>query len=175
MEELFLLDTVESSPEYNMALDESMLYFSYKNKIPILRFYKWNLPTLSIGYFQKARETVNFSELSKKGFGFVRRPTGGRAVLHDKEITYCYIIKASELKNGGSVIESYKEISQFLISGFNELGIDLEYEKKQIENQFAEGKIADTDITAKAKELEVIIKKMEEKEERWFELSSKME
>ena len=52
---------------------------------------------------------------------------------------------------------------------------DLEYEKKQIENQFAEGKVSDADITAKAKELEVIIKKMENKEERWFELSSKME
>ena len=52
---------------------------------------------------------------------------------------------------------------------------DLEYEKKQIENQFADGKVADADITAKAKELEVIIKKMEEKETRWFELSSKME
>ena len=52
---------------------------------------------------------------------------------------------------------------------------DLEYEKKQIENLFSEGKVADADITAKAKELEVIIKKMEQKEERWFELSSKME
>ena len=52
---------------------------------------------------------------------------------------------------------------------------DLEYEKKQIENLFSEGKVADADITKKAKELEVIIKKLEEKEERWFELSSKME
>ncbi|MFN3754201.1 ABC-F family ATP-binding cassette domain-containing protein [Flavobacterium sp.] len=52
---------------------------------------------------------------------------------------------------------------------------DLEYEKKQIENQFAEGKVADADITKKAQELEVIIKKLEAKEERWFELSSKME
>jgi ATP-binding cassette subfamily F protein uup len=52
---------------------------------------------------------------------------------------------------------------------------DLEYEKKQIENLFSEGKVADADITAKAKELEAIIKKMEAKEERWFELSSKME
>ncbi len=51
---------------------------------------------------------------------------------------------------------------------------DLEYEKKQIENQFAEGKVADGDITAKAKELEAIIKRLEDKEERWFELSSKM-
>ena len=52
---------------------------------------------------------------------------------------------------------------------------DLEYNKKQIENLFSVGKVSDADITAKAKELEVIIKKMEEKEERWFELSSKME
>ncbi len=52
---------------------------------------------------------------------------------------------------------------------------DLEYEKKQIENLFADGKVADGDITQKANELEVIIKKLEAKEERWFELSSKME
>ena len=52
---------------------------------------------------------------------------------------------------------------------------DLEYEKKQIENLFSEGKVADAAITAKAKELEVIIKKLEEKEARWFELSSKMD
>jgi ATP-binding cassette subfamily F protein uup len=51
----------------------------------------------------------------------------------------------------------------------------LEYEKKQIENLFAEGKVSDAEITTKANELEKIIKKLEEKEERWFELSSKME
>lgn len=52
---------------------------------------------------------------------------------------------------------------------------DLEYEKKQIENLFAEGKVADADITKKAEELQAIIHKLEAKEERWFELSSKME
>lgn len=52
---------------------------------------------------------------------------------------------------------------------------DLEYEKKQIENLFAEGKVADADIAAKANELQAVIQKLEEKEERWFELSSKME
>jgi ATP-binding cassette subfamily F protein uup len=52
---------------------------------------------------------------------------------------------------------------------------DLEYEKKQIENLFAEGKVADVDIAAKANELQIVIQKLEEKEERWFELSSKME
>lgn len=52
---------------------------------------------------------------------------------------------------------------------------DLEYEKKQIENLFAEGKVADAEIAAKANELQAIIQKLEAKEERWFELSSKME
>ena len=52
---------------------------------------------------------------------------------------------------------------------------DLEYEKKQIENLFAEGKVADADITKKAEELQAIINKLEAKEERWFELSTKME
>lgn len=52
---------------------------------------------------------------------------------------------------------------------------DLEYEKKQIENLFAEGKVADAAIETKANELQKVIQKLEEKEERWFELSSKME
>jgi ATP-binding cassette subfamily F protein uup len=52
---------------------------------------------------------------------------------------------------------------------------DLELEKKQIEQLFADGKIADDAIEKKANELQVIIKKLEDKEERWFELSSKME
>jgi ABC transport system ATP-binding/permease protein len=52
---------------------------------------------------------------------------------------------------------------------------DLEYNKKQIEQEFADGKVADDKIEAKANELQKIIQSIEEKEERWFELSSKME
>src|SRR5690554_6567980 len=52
---------------------------------------------------------------------------------------------------------------------------DLEYQKKQIETEFSEGKVADDKIEAKGLELQKIIKTLEEREERWFELSSKME
>ena len=52
---------------------------------------------------------------------------------------------------------------------------DLEIDKTKIEQLFSDGKVADIDIEAKAKELEIIIGKIEEKEERWFELSAKME
>ncbi|MGE4347955.1 MAG: hypothetical protein AB7D46_11170, partial [Flavobacteriaceae bacterium] len=51
----------------------------------------------------------------------------------------------------------------------------LEYQKKQIEQEFSEGKVSDDKIETKANELQKIIKSLEEKEERWFELSSKME
>lgn len=52
---------------------------------------------------------------------------------------------------------------------------DLEYQKKQIEQEFADGKVSDDKIEAKANELQKIIQTLEEKEERWFELSSKIE
>ena len=52
---------------------------------------------------------------------------------------------------------------------------DLEYEKKQIEQLFSDGKVADTEIEKKANELQKVIQNIENKEERWFELSSKME
>ncbi len=123
MEEWFFLDTGESSPEYNMALDEALLCFSLKSNIPILRFYKWSPPTLSIGYFQKANATVNFSELSKKGFGFVRRPTGGRAVLHDKEITYSITAPSGHRLLEQSIIDSYDLLCKPIVKAFNNLGI----------------------------------------------------
>jgi lipoate-protein ligase A len=123
MEDWFLLDTGESSPEYNMALDEALLSFSLKNNIPILRFYKWNPPTLSIGYFQKAGAAVDFAELSKRGFGFVRRPTGGRAVLHDKEITYSICLPISHNLLELSIIDSYDLLCKPIVEAFNNLGI----------------------------------------------------
>ena len=52
---------------------------------------------------------------------------------------------------------------------------DLEHQKREIEKLFSEGKVADTEITNKAKELQNIIRKIEDKEERWFELSAKIE
>lgn len=123
MEEWFLLDTGESSPEYNMALDEALLSFSFKNNTPILRFYKWNPPTLSIGYFQKAEINVEFQELSKRGFGFVRRPTGGRAVLHDKEITYSVAVPLEHSLLQFSIIDSYDLLCKPIVKALNNLGI----------------------------------------------------
>ena len=83
------------------------------------------------------------------------------------------VAKSWKQNNSGSTGLNFNEQKEF--NKIEREIKDLEYNKKQIENLFSVGKVSDADITAKAKELEVIIKKMEEKEERWFELSSKME
>ena len=77
-----------------MALDEALLDWHSEGEIPpVIRFYEWNPATLSIGYFQQVHQDINLDAVSEQGLGFVRRPTGGRAVLHDQELTYSVIVE----------------------------------------------------------------------------------
>jgi len=108
------------SGKENMALDEELLESAIlTNSEPILRFYGWSEPTLSFGRNQQIPE--------KNDFPTVKRITGGRALLHAKELTYSFICAQDFLKKGASVINSYKEISNGLILGFQKLGIKLEF------------------------------------------------
>lgn len=113
------------SPYYNMALDEALLEWHSEDKIPpTIRFYGWDPATLSIGYFQKAEKEVNFEEVRKRGLGFVRRPTGGRGVLHDDELTYSVIVSEQHKSMPHTVTEAYRVISEGLLEGFRALGLD---------------------------------------------------
>jgi lipoate-protein ligase A len=121
------IDTGFLSPAMNMAVDEAILTIHSQGKtLPTLRFYTWKPATLSIGYFQKAEKEVNLEQLKKYSLGFVRRPTGGRAVLHDQELTYSVI--ASEHYPGmpSQVTEAYRFISNGLLNGFQRLGFQAE-------------------------------------------------
>lgn len=124
MEKWYLLDSGYNAPEFNMALDEALLDYAYNINTPILRFYKWQPPTLSIGYFQKASSSVNFEELRKKGFAFIRRPTGGRAVLHNKEITYSIALPVSHKFLSLNLIDSYEVLCIPIVNALNNLGIE---------------------------------------------------
>lgn len=127
MEQWRYVCTESLSPAMNMALDEAMIILHSENKIPpTVRFFTWNPPTLSIGYFQKVEKEIDVEEVEKRGIGFVRRPTGGRAVLHDKELTYSVIVSEAHPKMPSSVTEAYKVISQGLLHGFQQLGLQAE-------------------------------------------------
>lgn len=117
-----------NSGKYNMDFDEKMLNYAIKNSlsVPILRFYGWKPACVSLGRNQKD-ENINKVFCKQKGIDIVRRLTGGRALLHDNELTYSFVCPCSFLNGGESVIKSYKEISGALAAGFKQLGIDVKF------------------------------------------------
>ncbi|MDQ7193893.1 lipoate--protein ligase family protein [Staphylococcus felis] len=119
------INTGQHDPYYNMALDEALLNFVSRGEIdPVIRFYTWDPPTLSIGYFQRLEKEIDIDMVRKKGYGLVRRQTGGRGVLHDKELTYSVIVPESHPAMPKTVTEAYRVISNGLLEGFKSLGFD---------------------------------------------------
>lgn len=112
----------------NMQIDSDLLDFATKNNLeePIFRLYGWSPACVSLGRNQK-EDFLDYDFLKKNNIDVVRRLTGGRALLHDKELTYSYICPVAYLENGENVVESYKEISRFLIERLEKLGIHTEF------------------------------------------------
>lgn len=115
----------------NMAIDESILETVRQGQSPpTLRLYTWKPACLSIGRFQRAARSVDRDALASLGYDFVRRPTGGRAVLHDDELTYAVIANATELAGAGSggtgVLDTYLALSRGLAAGLARMGIPVE-------------------------------------------------
>ena len=116
------------SPSFNMALDEALLYWHSVGEIgPILRFYEWNPATLSIGYFQSVEKEIEMESVMHHGLGFVRRPTGGRGVLHEHELTYSVIVSEKYPNMPETVTEAYRVISGGLLEGFRKLGLEASF------------------------------------------------
>ncbi|HDT9050803.1 TPA: lipoate--protein ligase family protein [Staphylococcus pseudintermedius] len=122
------MSTGSHHPYYNMALDEALLNFVSRGEIdPVVRFYTWNPPTLSIGYFQRLSKEIDIEKVKEKGYGLVRRQTGGRGVLHDKELTYSVIVPEAHPDMPQTVTEAYRVISGGLLEGFKSLGFDAHF------------------------------------------------
>ncbi|MEB8094520.1 lipoate--protein ligase family protein [Staphylococcus caprae] len=119
------INTGSQDPYYNMAMDEALLNFVSRGEIePVIRFYTWDPATLSIGYFQRLQKEIDIEKVKEKGFGLVRRQTGGRGVLHDKELTYSVIVPESHPNMPSTITEAYRVISQGLLEGFKNLGFE---------------------------------------------------
>lgn len=119
------INTGSNDPYYNMAMDEALLNFVSRGEIdPVVRFYTWNPATLSVGYFQRLKKEIDIDKVKEKGFGLIRRQTGGRGVLHDKELTYSVIVPESHPNMPSTITEAYRVISKGLLEGFKLLGFD---------------------------------------------------
>ena len=116
----------------NMEIDAKMLEnaISYQEKDILFRLYGWSPKCISLGRNQK-------DDFLTGEIDAVRRLTGGRALLHDNEITYCCVAPVETIPNGQSVVESYKFISGILIDFFKILGIKLDFgENKRVSTHY---------------------------------------
>jgi lipoate-protein ligase A len=106
-----------------MAIDEAILERVGRDQSDsTLRLYAWSPPCLSLGYAQP-RTDVDLPRLHALGWQLVRRPTGGRAILHTDELTYSVCAPITEPRLAGSVLESYQSLSQALLQALHRLAI----------------------------------------------------
>jgi lipoate---protein ligase len=123
-----LIPCFTAAGKLQMQIDRWLLqeYIAHRQP-PTLRFYQWSPPAISLGYHQR-RYPAAWQSLSYEGqpIEIVRRPTGGRAVLHQGELTYS-IVTAGIL---GAKLAAYQQLCEFLIQGWRSLGVELTYGAK---------------------------------------------
>ena len=103
----------------NMALDLALMRRARERGEAVLRVYAWAAPTLSLGRNQPARGRYDEERAAREGVAIVRRPTGGRAVLHDREVTYSVTAPADD----GGLHATYARINRVLLDALQRLGV----------------------------------------------------
>jgi lipoate-protein ligase A len=108
-----------------MRIDRELLDWTEKclDKITVVRFYRWAAPTISLGKHQKVEEAVNQTYCQRASIPIVHRPTGGRAVFHDQELTYSLVSNHAKYFPLESVKDTYRAIAAALRAGLQNLGI----------------------------------------------------
>ncbi|MBI2874536.1 MAG: lipoate--protein ligase family protein [Firmicutes bacterium] len=120
-----LIRDLERDGVWHMAVDEVVARAVGRREAPpTLRLYTWDPPAVSVGYFQDAGAEIDLERCRALGFDVVRRPTGGRAVLHHRELTYAISCPADHPMVTGSVERTYEAISLGLAAGIRLLGVD---------------------------------------------------
>jgi lipoate-protein ligase A len=108
----------------NMALDEAILGAVIEGQVPpTLRLYAWSPPCLSLGRSQPLGD-VDLEACRAAGVDVVRRPTGGKAILHTDELTYSVTLPAGDPRAAGDITEGYRRLSEGLLAGLRRLGVD---------------------------------------------------
>lgn len=109
-----------------MAFDRLLMELVRENRWDfVLRTYGWDPPCVSIGKLQNIRREVDSERLLADGYGLVRRPTGGRAVWHETELTYSIVAASGHPAVSGSISEALKKTATPMVKAMNSLGIEV--------------------------------------------------
>lgn len=129
VEEWRLIESGHCRASYNMALDEAIAAAVRKGTQPAtLRLYGWEKTSLSLGCFQDA-SGIDLSYCSARDIPIVRRPTGGRAVLHDRELTYSFSTRTDRGPFSKGLLDSYRKIAGAFQCALEKSGIESEARK----------------------------------------------
>lgn len=119
-----IVDEEPRSGAANMALDQAVAEACAAGACPpTMRFYHWRPPAVSLGRHQAAGE-VDLKAALERGYEVVRRPTGGRAILHTDELTYSVAAAADEPRVEGNIMDAYLRLSNALLVGLHNLGLE---------------------------------------------------
>ncbi len=136
----------------NMAIDEALLEsVMNENAPPVIRLYGFKPPTLTYGRFQHIRNIIDLNTIEKNGISFVRRPTGGQAVLHDDEVTYSVILSRKHITPFRKRI-FYNFVAKLLLQALKEIGVDARI------NERRKGNLHNPNCFATSGEYEIISK-----------------
>lgn len=130
-----LIDSGPCGAFFNMALDEALALHAKKSGVPVLRFYGWSAPSATLGCFQRISD-VDADFCRARNIEIVRRPTGGRAILHGKELTYGFAARTADGVFSGGLMESYSKISAAFFRAFQAAGI-----KAEVRNRPEKGRV----------------------------------
>lgn len=126
-----LIHTAPAPGSWNMAVDEAILEAATNGNVPpTLRLYAWNPPCLSIGYAQSITD-VELDRLQANGWDLVRRPTGGRAILHTDELTYSVSGPDDDPVLAGDILSSYRRISAAILAALGHIGLGVQVQPKE--------------------------------------------
>jgi len=121
-----LIASGPGSASYNMAMDEAIAALVRTRKTPpTLRFYTWDRPSVSLGCFQSVSD-IDIDYCRQNSIPLVRRPTGGRAILHGDELTYSFSVRTDEEPFSKGLMKSYRSISSAFNLAFQKIGIHVE-------------------------------------------------
>jgi lipoate-protein ligase A len=116
----------------HMATDQMLLEYCHQIKKPIMRVYRWNPYCISLGYHQ-SEHCIGLDKCQEEGIDVVRRPTGGRAVLHAEELTYSVVIPRSHAFFSTNIRDVYSLVNRGLTRGIGKLGVSAQLKKQNVD------------------------------------------
>ena len=121
-----LINSGPGTGSWNMAVDEAILEACIRGGVPpTLRIYSWQPPAISLGHFQPAEKALFMEACRAQGIEAARRPTGGRAILHDKELTFSITVPLSLMGTQG-VMDSYRYLAGGILGMMRHLNVPAE-------------------------------------------------